>query len=102
MIEETHLPSENKIKKDISKEEKVYLRDCSKVIFFYPLFITSLILFLIQLITGIDEPGLGAIWVTVFFANLFVIAFDTSSIKFLILLLIVIILIIILFSHLPF
>ncbi len=94
MTEETQLTPEDEIKKENSKEEKIYLRNYSKVIFFYPLFFTSLILFIIQLFTGIEEPGLGAIWVTVFFANLFVIAFDTSSIKFLILLLIAIILII--------
>ncbi len=95
MTEESNLTTEEQIKKDIAKEEKIYLRNFSKIIFFYPLFLTSFILFLIQFFTGIDEPGLGAIWVTVFFANLFVIAFDTSSIKFLILLLIAIILIII-------
>lgn len=93
MSDETNLPSESKIKNDIKKEEKVYLRNYSKVVFFYPLCITSLILFLIQYFIGVNEPGLGAIWITVFFTNLFVIAFDTSSIKFFILLLAAIILI---------
>ncbi|MFW9947466.1 MAG: hypothetical protein ACFFDX_11645 [Candidatus Odinarchaeota archaeon] len=93
MSDQTNLPSEEQIKKDVEKEEKIFLRSYSKVIFFYPLFITSLILFLIQYFKGIDEPGLGAIWITVFFANLFVIAFDTSSTKFFILLLAAIILI---------
>ncbi len=93
MSDQTNLPSEEQIKKDIAKEEKIFLRSYSKVIFFYPLFITSLILFLIQYFTGISEPGLGAIWITVFFANLFVIAFDTSSTKFFILLFVAIILI---------
>ncbi|MFX0039642.1 MAG: hypothetical protein ACFFCY_15685 [Promethearchaeota archaeon] len=88
------IPSEKEIKKDIAREEKIILRSYSKVIFFYPLFFTSLILFLIQYIVGTDEPGLGAIWITVFFANLFVIAFDTSSTKFFILLLSAVILII--------
>ncbi|MFX1267216.1 MAG: hypothetical protein ACFFAK_04575, partial [Promethearchaeota archaeon] len=85
MSDQTNLPSEEQIKKDIKKEEKIFLRSYSKVIFFYPLLITSLILFLIQYFAGIYEPGLGAIWITVFFANLFVIAFDTSSTKFFIL-----------------
>lgn len=93
--DETHLPPESKIEKDIKKEEKVILRSYSKVVFFYPLCITSFILFLIQLITGIDEPGLGAIWITVFFANLYVIAFDTSSTKFFILLLVIVVLILV-------
>ncbi|MFX1355849.1 MAG: hypothetical protein ACFFA8_01070 [Promethearchaeota archaeon] len=95
MDDETTLPKENQIKKDIKKEEKIFLRSYSKVIFFYPLFFTSLILFLIQYFVGIDEPGFGAIWITVFFSNLYVIAFDTSSSKFFILLLIAIILILI-------
>jgi hypothetical protein len=94
MTEESHV-TEKEIKEESAKEEKVYLRNYSKVIFFYPLFITSFILYLIEAIMGIEEPWLGAIWITVFFANLFVIAFDTSSTKFFILLLVVIILIII-------
>lgn len=93
MSDKTNIPSESQIKKDMAIEEKVFLRSYSKVVFFYPLFLTSLILFLIQYFVGIDEPGLGAIWITVFFANLFIIAFDTSSSKFFILLLIAIILI---------
>jgi prepilin signal peptidase PulO-like enzyme (type II secretory pathway) len=92
MTEESHV-TEKEIKEESAKEEKVYLRNYSKVIFFYPLFIASFILYLIQVIIGIEEPGLGAIWITIFFANLFVIAFDTSSTKFFIILLVVIILI---------
>ena len=92
MTEESHV-TEKEIKEERAKEEKVYLRNYSKVIFFYPLFIASFILYLIQTIIGIEEPGLGAIWITIFFANLFVIAFDTSSTKFFIILLVIIILI---------
>ena len=94
MTEESHV-TEKEIKEESAKEEKVYLRNYSKVIFFYPLFIASFILYLIEAIMGIEEPWLGAIWITIFFANLFVIAFDTSSTKFFIILLVVIILIII-------
>ena len=92
MSDKTTIPPESQIKKEMAKEEKVFLRSYSKVIFFYPLFLTSLILFLIQYFVGVNEPILGAIWITVFFANLFVIAFDTSSTKFFILLLIAIVL----------
>ncbi|MFX1495888.1 MAG: hypothetical protein ACFFBH_00030 [Promethearchaeota archaeon] len=97
--DETNLPPENTIEKEMKMEEKIYLRSYSKVIFFYPLLVTSLVLFLIQYFIGIDEPGLGAIWITVFFANLFVIAFDTSSTKFFIILLAIIV-IILLFTFL--
>ncbi len=95
MSDRSKLPTEDQIEKDIKREEKIFLRSYSKVIFFYPLFFTSLTLFLIQYFVGMDEPILGAIWITVFFANLFIIAFDTSSTKFFILLLAAIILIMI-------
>ncbi len=93
MSDKSKLPTEDQIEKDIKREEKIFLRSYSKVIFFYPLFFASLILYLIQYFVGMDEPILGAIWITVFFANLFIIAFDTSSTKFFILLLAAIILI---------
>jgi len=93
MSEQSNLPSESQINKEMKHEDKVFLRSYSKVIFLYPLLITSFVLFLMQYISGTNEPWLGAIWLTVFFFNLFIIAFDTSSTKFFILLLIVIILV---------
>jgi len=94
MSDKLDLSSEDQLESELKKEEKIILRSYSKVIFFYPLFLTSIILFLIQYFSGMDKSILGAIWVTMFFANLFIIAFDTSSTKFFILLLIAIILII--------
>jgi len=91
MSDQTKLPSESEIKKERVQEEKVILRSYSKVILFYPLLIISFVLFLIQIIMGADEQWLGAIWITVFFINLFIISFDTSSTKFFILLLVIIV-----------
>ena len=76
------------------------LRNYPKVIFFYPLFFTSLILWLLQL--AITQGGtpialFGFIWMIVFFINLVIIGFDFSSTKFFILLLIVIIFVLLFF-----
>ncbi len=72
---------------------EVRLRSYPKVIFFYPLLFTSLVLWIIQLIIG-DSPAsqyLGSFWMMIFFLNLFVIAFDFGSSKFFILILFVVV-----------
>ena len=72
---------------------EIFLRSYSKVIFFWPLTVTSLVLMLIQLVA--DDPAaenisvLGSIWFIVFFINIFVTAFDFSSTKFFLLILII-------------
>jgi hypothetical protein len=74
---------------------EITVRDWPKVIFFYPLFFTSLILWVLQL-TVAGEGGapvalFGFIWMIVFFINLVIIAFDFSTTKFFILVLVIII-----------
>jgi uncharacterized membrane protein len=71
--------------------ESLILRSYPKVIFFYPLFFTSLVLWMIQLFIGAPLPILGFIWMIVFFTNLFVIAFNFESKKFFILVLVIIV-----------
>ncbi len=81
------------------KKEKhpteIFLRSYSKILFFYPLLISSLVLWFIQaLATGADSSKenisiLGSIWFIVFFTNIFVTAFDFSSSKFFILILLI-------------
>ncbi len=86
-----------------TKGEAVFLRNYPKVIFFYPVFLTSLVLWIIQFVIG-DDPNyiLGYVWTAVFFTNIFVVAFDFSSTKFFILiLLIVIVLVAMIFLILP-
>jgi len=75
--------------------EEVHLRSYPKVIFFYPTFLTSLVLWLIQFFLGSPNFILGYFWVGIFFINVFVIAFDFSSTKFFVLILIIVIAIII-------
>ncbi|MFW9819353.1 MAG: hypothetical protein ACFFE5_07060 [Candidatus Thorarchaeota archaeon] len=82
---------------------EIYLRSYPKVIFFYPLLVTSLILWLIQALLGVTPNAiLGYIWFIVFFINIFVTAFDFSSTKFFVLVLaIVIVILIVIFLVLP-
>ena len=65
-------------KNSITSVDYVYLRDYSKVVFFYPLFIISLILWIVELVIQGEVRWLGLFWLIIFFMNLFVIAFDVS------------------------
>ncbi len=90
----------------MSKQKKqpneIYLRTYPKVIFFWPLLVTSFILMFIQAVIKTPNDVLGYIWFIVFFVNIFVTAFDFSSTKFFVLVLaIVIVLLILVFLVLP-
>jgi hypothetical protein len=72
--------------------EEVYIRSYPKVIFMYPLLITSFILWLLELANPTDlVPIFGTIWMIVLFVNLFIMAFDFSSAKFFVLVLVVVV-----------
>lgn len=77
------------------KQEKIRIRSYPKIIFFYPLFITSLVMWIIQMVADVGGGGpiafLGYFWVAMFFINSFVIGFDFSSAKFFVLILLIII-----------
>ena len=87
-------------KKTIATPQRVVLRDISKGIFFYPLMIYS---FVAAIIEHIGEQGmpnapnepwthadtLALIWLVIFFANVFVVSFDFSAGKFIVLILVV-------------
>lgn len=89
-------------KKQPKHPNEIFFRTYPKVIFFYPLLITSLILWLIQSILVTPNQVLGYVWFIVFFINIFVTAFDFSSTKFFVLILaIVIIVLILVFLVLP-
>jgi hypothetical protein len=89
-------------KKTVKHPNEIFLRTYPKVIFFYPLLVTSLILWLIQSLFVTPNSVLGYIWFIVFFINIFVIAFDFSSTKFFVLILaIVIIILVVVFLVLP-
>jgi len=67
------------------KENKVILRDYSKVIFMYPTLIISIIGWIIQAMLHIPLLVLEVLWVIMFFSNLFVVAFDFNPTQFIIL-----------------
>ncbi|MBD3213514.1 MAG: hypothetical protein GF311_12980 [Candidatus Lokiarchaeota archaeon] len=61
---------ESQEKTEERAREIIYLRSYSKAIFFFPLFITTIILWIIQYIlgeSGKPVPWLGFIWTLVFF-----------------------------------
>ncbi|MFX1323038.1 MAG: hypothetical protein ACFFAQ_15490 [Promethearchaeota archaeon] len=92
----------NQIKSNHEEKEFIYLRSYSKVIFFYPLFIVSIVLWILELINGKEVPWFGFFWLILFFINLFIIAFDTSSTKFFIFVLLIVILVLIyIFAIMP-
>ncbi len=86
--------------KMVATPQRVILRDISKGVFFYPLAIYSFIAAIIENFgeqsTDLNVGGtwryadiLALIWIVLFFANVFVVSFDFSTGKFLILILVV-------------
>jgi len=89
-------------KKKPKHPSEIYIRSYPKIIFFWPLLITSFILWLIQFFSPGPVSILGTVWFIVFFINIFVTAFDFSSTKFFVLILaIVVILLLVVFLVLP-
>ncbi len=91
-------------KKPAKHPTEIYIRSYPKVIFFWPLLITSFVLWLIQAFNDPNDPNtvFGYVWFIVFFVNIFVIAFDFSSTKFFVLILaIVVVVLILVFMVLP-
>ena len=70
---------------------EVYLRSYPKVIFFWPMALVSLVLWLLQMIYPTPVALLGNIWLVVFFVNMFIVAFDFSSSKFFVLIMVVVV-----------
>ncbi|MFX0059680.1 MAG: hypothetical protein ACFE85_17860 [Candidatus Hodarchaeota archaeon] len=74
----------------------VILRSYPKIIFFWPLLITSFILWLLQMLVQDPVAWYGNFWLIVFFINIFITAFDFSSTKFFVLILVVVVVILLL------
>ncbi|MBY8990575.1 MAG: hypothetical protein KGD58_07465 [Candidatus Lokiarchaeota archaeon] len=88
--------------KQVKHPTEIFLRSYPKVIFYWPLLITSFILWIIQALVTENSVALGYAWFIVFFVNIFVTAFDFSSTKFFVLILaIIIVLMIVIFLVLP-
>ena len=79
----------------------VYLRSYPKVIFFWPMALVSLILWLLQMLYPTPLPLFGNIWLIVFFVNMFIVAFDFSSSKFFVLIMIVVVVVLLLIFLVP-
>ena len=96
---------EKQAKEEKKEGEVIYLRSYSKVIFFFPLFFTNIILWILQYFlgeSGKPVPWLGFVWVLVFLINLIVVGFDISSTKFFIIILVVVVVIVLsIFISLP-
>ena len=75
---------------------EVILRSYPKVIFFWPLLLTSFILWLLQLLYPTPVSWFGNFWFIMFFINLFITAFDFSSTKFFVLILVIVVVILLL------
>ncbi|GAH93599.1 unnamed protein product, partial [marine sediment metagenome] len=88
--------------KPVKHPTEIFIRTYPKVIFYWPLLITSFILWIIQALLKDNSKALGYAWFIVFFINIFVTAFDFSSTKFFVLILaVVIVLMIVIFLVLP-
>jgi len=68
-------------------DEKLIIRSYSKAIFLLPTLILSIFGWIFQAIVKNPTPILEIIWIVIFFCNIFVVLFDFSSSKFLILVL---------------
>jgi len=79
----------------------VYLRSYPKVIFFWPMALFSLILWLLQMLYPEPIAIFGNIWLIVFFINMFIVAFDFSSTKFFVLILVAVVVILLLVFLVP-
>ena len=87
------------------KKEKpiteIYLRSYPKIIFFWPLALVSLVMWLLQLIYPTPVAWLGNFWLTVFAINMFIVAFDFGSTKFFVLVLLIAVVIILVIFLVP-
>ena len=87
------------------KKEKsiteVYLRSYPKIIFFWPLALVSLVMWLLQMLVPIPVAWYGNFWLAVFAINMFIIAFDFGSTKFFVLVLLGVVVILLVIFLVP-
>ncbi len=78
------------------EKDQIVLRSFPKAIFFAPLFVISIIFWIIQAFLPDLNPWLGGIWLIIFFSNFFVTSLDFPSAKFLIVILGILIIVLLL------
>ncbi len=89
--------------KKVKPITQVCLRSYPKVIFLWPLLLTSFVLWILQILQPTTPMAwYGNIWLIVLFSNLFIMAFDFSSAKFFLLIMaIVVVILLVVFLVLP-
>ena len=80
---------------------KVILRSYPKIIFFWPLALISLVMWLLQMLVPTPVAWYGNFWLAVFAINMFIIAFDFGSTKFFVLVLLAIVVILLIIFLAP-
>lgn len=89
----------------MTKKEKpiteVVLRSYPKIIFFWPLALVSLVMWLLQMLVPTPVAWYGNFWLAVFSINMFIIAFDFGSTKFFVLVLLAIVVILLIIFLVP-
>ncbi len=75
--------------KKVKPITEVYLRSYPKIIFFWPLELVSIVMWLIQMLNPSPIAWLGTFWLVLFAINMFIVAFDFGSMKFFVLILVI-------------
>jgi len=87
------------------KKEKavteVFLRSYPKVIFFWPLALVSLVMWLLQMVAPAPVAWYGNFWLALFAVNMFIVAFDFSSTKFFVLVLVIVVVVLLVIFLVP-
>ncbi len=79
--------------KKVKPITEVHLRSYPKIIFFWPLALVSLVMWLLQMLDPTPVAWLGNFWLAVFAINMFIVAFDFGSTKFFVLVLLAVVVI---------
>jgi len=87
--------------KKVKPITEICLRSFPKIIFFWPLALVSLVMWVIQMLNPSPIAWCGNLWLIVFAINMFIVAFDFSSTKFFVLILVIAIVIILMIFLLP-
>lgn len=87
--------------KKVKPITEVYLRSYPKIIFFWPLAIVSLVMWLLQMLVPSPVAWYGNFWLALFAINMFIVAFDFSSMKFFVLILVIVVVVILLIFLAP-
>jgi hypothetical protein len=87
-------------KKEYAVSE-IFLRSYPKIIFFWPLALVSLVMWLLQMIVPTPVAWYGNFWLAVFAINMFIVAFDFGSTKFFVLVLLGVVVILLVIFLVP-